>query len=171
MDTAQTISELDSNLTATLAEISVQLGTAQEGLATLQSQQVKANDSLNQLLGTKEAVNQASLAVESQSSLPTEAATISANASALVSQLLDTISSTPEPDFDAIEEVTMDLESVTQQLSEADLEATRSALASQLQLLDGELSKLKNSLSTITEEVEELQQLTESLPPDCDSNY
>ena len=138
----------------------------------MQAEQVKANHSLNQLLSKEEDVNQAALDVENQSSLPTEAATISANASTLVDQLLKTtIPLTPEPDFDAIEEVIMDLESVSQQLSEADLEETRSALVSQLQHLDYELTELKNNLSTTREEVEELQQLSEALPPDCDSNY
>ena len=130
-----------------------------------------ANHSLNQLLSMEEDVNQAMLTVKSQASLPKQAATISANASTLVSQLLENISLTPEPDFAAIQNLTTYLESVSQQLSMADLEATQAALNSTLQNLDDELTELKNKLSASRQELEDLEQLSDTLPPNCDSDY
>lgn len=162
---------MDSNLTATLSGIDSQLAFSQEALHTLLAEKIKANHSLNQLLSMKEAVNQSTLTVENQSHLPNEAAMLSANATALVNQLMEKRLLTPEPDFDAIENLENNLESVSQKLNMADLEEMQMMLSKQLELLEDELMVLQNQLSTTKQELKELKELSDALPPDCDSNY
>ena len=104
--------------------------------------------------------------------LPIEAKVLSDNATETVANLMTILQSTQLPDTALISSIESYINSVDVQFSQVNITAMLDLLEEKLTtILDPQLSSLQSQLDLIEKEVNRLQTIEQSLPPDCDSNY
>lgn len=104
--------------------------------------------------------------------LPNKAKVLSDNGTEAVANLMSILQSTQLPDMALISSVGLYIDSVDVQFSRVNITAMTDLLEEKLiTILDPQLSSLQSHLDLIEKEVNRLQTIEQSLPPDCDSNY
>lgn len=104
--------------------------------------------------------------------LPNKAKVLSDNATETVANLMTILQSTQLPDTALISSIESYINSVDVQFSQVNITAMLDLLEENLTtILDPQLSSLQSQLDLIEKEVNRLQTIEQSLPPDCDSNY
>ena len=165
------MSQLQNNaamLLSTAQGINSSVTTDAYRILNIQSQ---INGTLLELEGLQMTAESVSLYVEEVKDLPSRASNLTFNALQMVDELRRQFFSTMRPDIDAINSIEAYIDTVSQRIAISTSNSTITMLESSLVELENTFNALQEEYDSITRQVNELRQLENMLPPDCDSNY
>lgn len=109
--------------------------------------------------------------VEEVEDLPSRVRNLTLVAMQLVDELRQQYYSTMRPDINTINSIEAYIETVSQRIANSAINSTIAMLENQLVELESTFNTQQEEYESIAREVNELRQLENMLPPDCDSNY
>ena len=147
------------------------VSSATAGVNLTHQLQGQANSTLLEFKGLEMVAENVSTSVENAKDLPSQANNLTIQARQIVSELQEKLTSTTPPDTDFLDSIQAYITMLADQLSTSNLEAVTAMLEHNLTSIQSTLSGLQEEYQQIEQEVEELRELADMLPPDCDSDY